>query len=159
MPRATVEHYRHASYRLERFTFEGGRKSWAFPVGVAVEWTHCHFGGVRPWLVCPRCGHRRLRLYFLRDIGTLCRGCLGLAYRSQQVPPMRRVQIRQERLRARLGGFGEPGEAFPEKPPRMHWRTYERLQCLHEQLEEKVDEIWAPRCSALVSAMRRRQLR
>jgi hypothetical protein len=27
-------------------------------------------------------------------------------------------------------------EAFPEKPRRMHWRTYERLQAEHDRADQ-----------------------
>ena len=37
---------------------------------------------------------------------------------------MRRARV----LRGRVGGSRNLTERFPAKPPRMHWRTYERLQ-------------------------------
>ena len=157
--RAVVEQFRSAAISLHRVVKADGSSAWRGPQGMRIEWTRCHYGRGRPWLVCPCCGARRARLFALDRSRIECRECLGLAYLTQRVPPMRRVQIRQERLRARLGGSGAPGEGFPEKPSQMHWRTYERLQCLHEQLEDKVDAIWAPPFAARVAKMDRRRRR
>ena len=54
---------------------------------VPVIWTDCHFGGQRPWLLCPErnCGRRVGKLY-LPPGGRyfLCRHCYGLSYKSRQ---------------------------------------------------------------------------
>jgi hypothetical protein len=54
---------------------------------VVITWTACHFGGRRPWFICPGhsggryCGQRVAVLY---DGGEsfACRRCYGLAYAS-----------------------------------------------------------------------------
>jgi len=52
-------------------------------VRIAIAVTHPHFGGVRPWYVCPRCGRRAGKLY-AADVALLaCRICLGLVYKCQ----------------------------------------------------------------------------
>jgi hypothetical protein len=67
--------------------------SWQSPVAYLawVTWTRCHFGGVRPWFVCPAerggvpCGRRCRVLY--RPFGAsvfACRLCFGLTYESRQ---------------------------------------------------------------------------
>ena len=55
---------------------------------VPVVWTSCHFGGERPWFICPerRCGRRVAKLY-LPPGGAkyyLCRHCHDLSYESRQ---------------------------------------------------------------------------
>ena len=135
--RNTVEEYRPAGLRLQKlYSNDGKVRGWCGPRGVEIEWTDCHIGGARPWMICPACHARRMKLYSLRS-GLRCRVCLGLAYLTQQVPKLRRIQIRRERLRRRLGGIGDILEPLPEKPPRMHWRTYAR----YAQLDARLDDL------------------
>jgi hypothetical protein len=94
---------------------------------VPITWTACHFGGRRPWFVCPGCGRRAALLY--RAVGPfLCRLCRDLAYASQQEPARFRGISKAQKIRMRLGGSPDLRQLFPEKPPRMHWRTYLRLR-------------------------------
>ena len=100
---------------------------------VSIVWTPCHFGGSRPWFVCPGvvngvpCGRRVGKLYGPGRY-FLCRHCYGLAYQSQREQAHERALRRAVAIRRRLGG--EPGMLcpFPEKPKGMQWRTYERLR-------------------------------
>lgn len=91
----------------------------------------CHYGGTRPWFLCPGvrngrwCGKRVGKLY-LGQRYFVCRHCLRLAYSSQSEEPMDRHNRRANKIRMALGG--EPGTAAPppRKPKGMHWRTYWR---------------------------------
>jgi hypothetical protein len=100
---------------------------------VPISWTNCHFGGRRPWFVCSvrtngrYCGRRVAVLYLGGELFA-CRSCYRLAYESQQEDPFIRSLKRSQKIRMRLGGSGDPSEPFPEKPYRMHWRTYNRLR-------------------------------
>jgi hypothetical protein len=149
MRRSTVEANRHPDATPRRCNTPSGQ-GWIVPAGVELAWTPCHFGGRRPWLVCPRCGLRALRLYPTMRSGLLCRRCAGLAYQVQQVPRYRRLQLAQERIARRLGGTGEPGGGLPEKPPRMHWATYDRHERRYRaaqvaefaDLPALVDRLW-----------------
>jgi hypothetical protein len=99
---------------------------------VPITWTGCHFGGRRPWFSCSMqiggrcCGRRVAVLYGLRDYFA-CRHCYELAYESQQEPIRMRGLLKAQKIRTRLGGDVNIFLAFPERPPRMHWRTYKRL--------------------------------
>ena len=122
---------------------------------VRLTWTPCHFGGRRPWFVCPGCGRRVAKLY-LRGKYFLCRRCHNLAYKSQREDRAERLMRKADKIRMRLGG--KPGmlNPFPPKPQGMHWLTYlglweettrlemEALVELHEEinrLEEGVAKL------------------
>ena len=104
---------------------------------VPITWTACHLGGRRPWFICPGfcdgryCRRRVAVLYCLRDYFA-CRNCYELAYESQQEPIRMRGLIKAQKIRMRLGAKPNVFDPFPEKPPRMHWRTYERLRRVYE---------------------------
>ncbi len=104
---------------------------------VPITWTDCHFGGRRPWFICAayskgqHCGRRVAVLYGDGDYFA-CRRCCDLAYASQQEPVRERGFIKARKLRMRIGGDPNTLEPFPEKPPHMHWRTYERLRHVYE---------------------------
>jgi hypothetical protein len=104
---------------------------------VPITWTACHFGGRRPWFVCSVssegrfCGRRVAVLYGPGELFA-CRHCYGLIYASQQVPARERGYLKARKIRMLLGGDANVLEACPEKPPRMHCRTYERLYRAYE---------------------------
>jgi hypothetical protein len=94
--------------------------------GVALEWVRCGFGGKRPLFRCPNCGERRGVLYF-RNEALACRRCHRLTYESQRVSPEYRLLRKRNAILARLGAVpgGELGTV--PKPPRMRWKTFQRL--------------------------------
>ena len=101
---------------------------------VPISWTGCHLAGQRPWFVCS-CGRRVAVLY---GAGRLfgCRRCYGLAYASQRQTPRDRGWEQAQKIRMKLGGSANLLEPFPEKPKRMHWRTYLRLWGKAERTED-----------------------
>jgi len=109
---------------------------------VPITWTDCHFGGRRPWFVCSvyrdgrYCGRRVAVLY---GAGTYfaCRRCHGLAYASQQEPVRERGFMKAQKILTRLGAKPDLFEPFPEKPRRMHRRTYERLHHAYQKARER----------------------
>jgi len=110
---------------------------------VPITWTNCTLGGKRPWFLCPlgslRCGRRVAKLY-LSSYGRFgCRQCCGLVYASQQVTGRLRAISRARKIRMKLGGSESVADPFPEKPPRMHWRTYYRIQSRAAAVEEHVN--------------------
>ena len=92
---------------------------------VGLTWTPCHFGGQRPWFICPGCGKRVGKLYAPGKY-FLCRYCYDLAYQSQRESRGDRLLRRARKLRGKLGL--KPWEPIVEKPPRMHWKTFLRLR-------------------------------
>ena len=108
---------------------------------VPITWTECHLGGRRPWFVCSvysggrYCGRRVAVLYGAGELFA-CRRCYGLAYASQREALRLRGLGKARKIRMRLGGSPNMGEAFPDKPKGMHWRTYHRLRRLHDAAAE-----------------------
>jgi hypothetical protein len=96
------------------------------------------FGGVRWWLLCPRC-HRRRRTLYQASRGLGCRTCLGLTYPSQRLSPSmlryRRLGEEVARLWQRLGGRDDTPEGiWPRRPRGMHEATHARLKAEFERL-------------------------
>jgi hypothetical protein len=99
---------------------------------IAIERTPCRFGGSRPWFRCQcysggrYCGRRVAKVYGAGKLFA-CRHCYRLAYSSQQESARGRGLSTAQRLRRRLGGDPGMDAALPDKPPRMHWRTFNRV--------------------------------
>jgi hypothetical protein len=55
---------------------------------------------------------------------------------SQQESRASRNISRAQKIRTLLGGIPNPSGSFPSKPPRMHWRTYDRLRTRGEAADE-----------------------
>jgi hypothetical protein len=123
------------------FQVRRGGEDWrALSDTVALEWTPCNYGGKRPWFKCPGvvrgapCNQRVAVLYDGGDY-FLCRHCYDLAYQSQRHDPGNRALTKTQNIRRKLGGTANMMEPFPDKPNRMHWRTYERLAGEAERAE------------------------
>ena len=95
---------------------------------VRLDWTPCHYGGRRPWWLCPAvgCGRRVAVLHGGRVFA--CRQCNRLTYRSQREAPDDRATRRANKLRNQLGWEAGILNGDGGKPKGMHWRTFERLQ-------------------------------
>jgi hypothetical protein len=50
---------------------------------VSLSWTHCNYGGRRPWFICGNCGRRVAVIYGVGKYFA-CRHCYDLTYRSCQ---------------------------------------------------------------------------
>ena len=99
---------------------------------ISITWTDCHFGGRRPWFVCPCCGRSVALLYGVSSLFT-CRQCNGLAYASQREPAHYRAVLRARKIRLKLGGSASVVDEFPERPKGMHTRTYNKLLHSYER--------------------------
>jgi len=87
---------------------------------ITLDWTVCHYGGQRPWFLCPEC-QRRVAILCGEGKWFLCRHCSQVPYTSQGETRLDRLHRKFRKLRDRLG---------PQysRPKRMHWRTWERLR-------------------------------
>src|SRR5450631_3394674 len=106
---------------------------------VWIVWHSCRYGGQRPWLLCPACV-RRMAVLYLGGASALsfsCRRCAKLKYDSQRSGPRLRLMRKAQKLRRQLGGSGSLWKPFPEKPPVMQWRRYERVKELAMNAEEE----------------------
>ena len=95
---------------------------------IFIERTRCHYGGTRPWFLCPKpgCGRRVAVLYSGKYF--YCRHCRQLAYSSQRESPLDRALARAQSLHIRLGGDGCVIDGLPPfKPKGMHKRSYDNL--------------------------------
>jgi hypothetical protein len=107
----------------------------AVPQQIPVTWTECNFGGRRPWMHCPYCEKRAAKL--LRGMGGYCcRACIGNPlYASQAKSTHGRRHFEICKIRLQLNGNASLLEPFPERPRRMHRKTYERLKARALNLE------------------------
>lgn len=116
----------------------------------------CHFGGERPYFICPgvvngiTCGRRVAKLFGAGRY-FLCRHCYNLNYASQSEARWDREMRRANKIRMRLGG--EPGTVapFPERPKGMWRRTYERLMNEAADAEEMADLVFFARAERLLA--------
>lgn len=92
---------------------------------IALAWTACHYGGHRPWLVCPGCG-RRVVVVYRAGPDFRCRRCYGLGYQSQGEGEQDHWFSKAHRIRERLGVVGSL-TLHPPRPKGMHLMTYYRL--------------------------------
>jgi len=117
------------------------------PQRIPIQWTHCTFGGARPWFTCL-CGRRVGKLYY--GNGFLgCRPCGELVYESQRAGRKRRLYMKAKRIRCRLGDYdGRPGiDAFPQRPFGMQRKIYNRLRTQAEMIEHQLRQgrVYVPR--------------
>ena len=112
-----------------RFKIEARGPSWPKirPTQIIrVSWTRCHFGGMRPWLVCA-CGKRAAKLY-QGEFFYECRRCSNVAYQSQLRGRKSRLHRKAQEIRWRFWDRGRPGvDPLPERPRRMHRKASVRL--------------------------------
>lgn len=103
-----------------------------YPIDIA--WTRCNFGGKRPWFRCPAhyCGRRVAILYGGAIFA--CRRCYQLVYQSQRENVGHRAIRKADKIRDCMGW--EPGIINGEglKPKGMHWKNFERLCFMHNEL-------------------------
>jgi len=106
---------------------------------IRLERSLSSLGAVRFWFRCPLSDRRVAKLYLPPGSGVFgSRPAHGLAYRSQRISRLERAYERARRVRQRLGGTANLRERFPQRPPRMHRRTYQRLLAQASRAEETI---------------------
>jgi hypothetical protein len=133
LPAGTISVTTQADAVMLTYSTHRGDAGWK-PISqrVPVTWTDCKFGGRRPWFVCSgytdgrHCG-RRVAILYGAGAYFACRHCYGLAYETQQQSARWRGFTKAQKIRMRLDGSVNLLKPFPQKPPRLHWRTYKRL--------------------------------
>lgn len=105
---------------------------------IDLDYTDCHYGGQRPWFVCPGCGTRKA---VLRSVGGRfrCNACHGIAYSSTRESAHDRALRRAHEVRRKLGEGPGPVWHRPPKPKGMHWKTYWRLCQTFDRTDEVVE--------------------
>ncbi len=126
-PSGWISHRAEADALVLIYNVKGPRDAEWQPVRerIPLERTACHYGGSRPWFLCPGCGRRRAVLY---SVGGhfRCRACHDLAYSSTREEPWDGAMRRAETLRRKFGGQRGMHQWAP-KPKGMHWDRYERI--------------------------------
>jgi hypothetical protein len=98
---------------------------------VSLSWSRCHYGGLRPWLVCPECRARRVSLY-LCPYGFRCRTCLALAYPVENETARQRA-IRRALKQISMAALDPARPGF--KPRWLRWPTHRTRQAQAEDAE------------------------
>lgn len=94
------------------------------PCFISLSWMPCHFGGKRPFFICPGCNQQAAILYNRNCFA--CRRCHRLTYRSQRrLFDGDHAWRQSERIRRKLGWpAGGCGDIGP-KPKGMWQKTFD----------------------------------
>jgi hypothetical protein len=90
---------------------------------IEFDFTPCHFGGKRTWLICPKC-NKRVAVVYISQLGFSCRQCCDLTYLSRSLNRYDRLMLKAKLIHVRLGCNGDITGPLPPKPKGMHWETY-----------------------------------
>lgn len=100
---------------------------------VSLAYTPCHYGGSRPWFVCPRC-YRHVAILYIHG-WPACRKCKRLVYPVQSMDAMARNWHRLHRIENKLSG-GERDWNY-RRPKGMRTATFDRLRDEYFHLEDQ----------------------
>jgi hypothetical protein len=105
---------------------------------VPLVWASCGVMGERMRLQCPLCGRRICTLYHLHG-RISCRRCHGLWYAAQRISSNGRRALAKQKIRRKLGDYGQLwATKYPPKPRGMWRRTYARHCAALERIERKL---------------------
>ena len=106
-------------------------------VDVGLSFSQCHYGGERPWFECPHC-HRRVAQLAIFPWPLRCRHCHQKPYYSQQIDRLARLQRTKEKIGHQT--FDNYPKNDWQKPPRKHWRTFNKQVTAYEDATSAVNE-------------------
>lgn len=118
------------------------------------------FGGGRWWFHCIGCGRWRTALYLAEPL-TLggarpqCRACRGLAYTSQRLANLERLQQQRMRVADRIAGRRAEWGEWPERTKGMHRARYERELKRLQMLDDALDAHFIAGATRLLGRIRR----
>jgi len=121
---------------------------------VKTKKNNCHFGGSRSWIECPKCGAKRISLYYKNNIWR-CRVCHELGYQVQKMSPHRRQNHMIEKIQRQKLGI-KPGSEISAstRPHRMRRKTHaeilERLMLYQEKSSKHFNE-WLHRMKSNIN--------
>jgi hypothetical protein len=123
--------------------------------------SHCNYGGVRWWWVCPVSGRRAVKLYLPPGATVFAaRQTYRLPYRSQREAPIDRTHARQRRLYSKLGGeYDHYEQPPPARPTGMHRKTYERLKADLYAAMEAHERVFDAGASAIMARIHKADAR
>ncbi|MEF8826193.1 MAG: hypothetical protein V5A27_07630 [Halapricum sp.] len=152
--------------RLEATVTPPGGESKDVEYRVELEYTPCHFGGVRPWFRCPAtgCGDRIGKLYRPpRAEVFACRECYDLGYRSSRTSgdALKQAELRYRRAFAKADAKDrrphpnshEP-PYVPERAKGMHGEAYADLLAEVHAAREEWDEAFQVREREMMERLR-----
>lgn len=105
---------------------------------ILLTWTSCHYGGQRPWFLCPVC-NRRAAILYMASASLSCSKCQNITYYSRCETKLDRLLRKKNKLRKRLTVDDGWGLDFFCKPKGMHQKTYDRLMHELAELEMQID--------------------
>ena len=76
---------------------------------------------------------------FYTACGTILRAAIATSWlmKVSKNPSEMRGLIKAQKIRMRLGAKPNVFDPFPKKPPRMHWRTYQRIHRAYEIAKDR----------------------
>ena len=101
--------------------------------------TSCHYGGQRPWFLCPVCNRRVAILYQVSE-HLSCSHCSDISYYSRNESQLDRLLRKKNKLRKQLTVDDGWGLDFFRRAKGMHRKTYDRLLDEFAVLEMVIDE-------------------
>ena len=105
---------------------------------IALSWTKCPFGGIRPWFDCPECRGKAVKLYG-GGRGLCCQRCYGLVHQCQREQPHDRALRKMAKLRRQLPGLGKG--SLDKKPRGWHRSTWEEWIAAYRSAIERTDKV------------------